>query len=126
MLHKKDQPKRKRSRSRSGGLEKDDLNYVDEDSDLSSGDEGLNNSDVEHHTLSHDSPHPRKRGRPKVHNSHHSVREEKKVVPTPPALYNDHAGTYTPPPMPSGYVSDYDESGEQKVDKFGRLQGGKI
>lgn len=123
VLNKKEHaPKRKRSRSRSGGLEKDDLNYVDEDSDLSSGDDGLVNSDTENNPLVHDSHHPRKRGRPKVHN--HQPREERKVAPPPPVVYTQ-TGTYTPPPMPSGYVSDYDESGEAKVDKFGRLQGGK-
>lgn len=138
---------RKRSRSRSGGLDsgKDDLNYVDEDSDLSSGDDGLNTSDFDthhHHTTSNSPlndgsgvPHQRKRGRPKVH--HH---REDRVKSSPSssasasasaaasvaaanALAMSH-GPYTPPAMPSGYVSDYDESGETKVDKYGRLKGG--
>jgi hypothetical protein len=98
--HKKDPAKRKRSRSNSRGLDaKEDLNYVDEDSDLSSGDEVLNLSDNEEPVL--DSP-SRKRGRP-------NKEDKKPVIPVP-----------TP-----DEESDHDESGETKVDTFGKLNGGK-
>ena len=98
----------------------DDLNYVDEDSDLSSGDDGLHNSDFESQPPVHD-VHSRKRGRPKVHHQH---RESKRhAISTDSSPYG-HGRTYTPPPLPSGYVSDIDETGEMKVDKFGRLLDG--
>jgi hypothetical protein len=124
LLHKKDHaPKRKRSRSRSGGLDgKDDLNYVDDESDLSSGDDALNTSDLD---SPHDSHHSRKRGRPRGHYS--NGREERARSQTSPAQATSQATTsqsYTPT-YPSGYVSDFDESGETKVDKYGRLLGGE-
>jgi hypothetical protein len=128
-LHKKDHaPKRKRSRSRSGGLDgKDDLNYVDEDSDLSSGDDALNTSDLDSPHHSHDSQHhTRKRGRPRGHYS--TGREERaRSQPSPAQATVQTAApqTYTPS-YPSGYVSDFDESGETKVDKYGKLLGGKF
>lgn len=118
-LHK-NAPKRKRSRSRSGGLDgRDDLNYVDDESELSSGDDALQHSDIDTHQHTIEN-HTRKRGRPKVH---HTSKEDRKAAPTPPASYTP-THSYTPP-LPSGYVSDYDESGESKVDKFGTLFGGK-
>jgi hypothetical protein len=138
LLHK-NATGRKRSRSRSGGLDtgKDDLNYVDEDSDLSSGDDGLNTSDLDsthHHNQVNNQladtgiPHQRKRGRPKVH---HHRGEDRPAKSSPSAsaaaavaLAMASASPYTPPAMPSGYVSDFDESGETKVDKYGRLEGG--
>ncbi|KAI8375819.1 chromatin remodelling complex Rsc7/Swp82 subunit-domain-containing protein [Blakeslea trispora] len=118
--------KRKRSRSRSGGLdEKDDLNYVDEDSELSSGDDGLNTSDLDSHHPSPDG-HIRKRGRPKTHSyreertsrSHHSPAQ------TPTSNLSSSQSYHQPPATPSGYLSDVDETGEEKVDKYGRLLGG--
>ncbi|KAI8080983.1 chromatin remodelling complex Rsc7/Swp82 subunit-domain-containing protein [Thamnidium elegans] len=120
--NKKDHaPKRKRSRSRSGGVDgKDDLNYVDEDSDLSSGDEANHTSDVDFHAQLNDGQHhTRKRGRPK---SHQPAREERGKSASVP-LASTRA--YTPPTIPTGYISEYDESGETKVDKYGRLLGGR-
>ncbi|KAG2211620.1 hypothetical protein INT47_008717 [Mucor saturninus] len=118
LSHKRDHaPKRKRSRSRSGGVDgKDDLNYVDEDSDLSSGDDGVNTSDIDYHAQLNDGQHhTRKRGRPK---SHQSREERGKSASAASSI--SLAGPYTPPSNPSGYVSDYDETGETKVDKYGR------
>jgi hypothetical protein len=105
MLQKEGQ-KRKRSRSGSRGVDtKDDLNYVDEESELSSGD--LSSSDLD---LTHDftTYTPRKRGRPKVHE-----KAAQNDISPPLAINNG-----------SGYVSEIDESGETKIDKFGRLLGG--
>ncbi|KAI8098375.1 chromatin remodelling complex Rsc7/Swp82 subunit-domain-containing protein [Gilbertella persicaria] len=124
-MHKKDDmPKRKRSRSQSGGLDrKDDLNYVDEDSELSSGDDALNTSDLESH---HPSPdhHVRKRGRPKSH--HYGSREDRHARSQQSSASSNLSNhSYHPPTTPSGYISDIDESGETKVDKYGRLLGGR-
>ncbi|KAI8078091.1 chromatin remodelling complex Rsc7/Swp82 subunit-domain-containing protein [Gilbertella persicaria] len=117
-------PKRKRSRSQSGGLDrKDDLNYVDEDSELSSGDDALNTSDLESH---HPSPdhHVRKRGRPKSH--HYGSREDRHARSQQSSASSNLSNhSYHPPTTPSGYISDIDESGETKVDKYGRLLGGR-
>ncbi|KAI8639326.1 chromatin remodelling complex Rsc7/Swp82 subunit-domain-containing protein [Parasitella parasitica] len=126
--HKREQtPKRKRSRSRSDGLDgKDDLNYVDEDSELSSGDDALIASDVEtnhHHESSGGTQHTRKRGRPKTHSTNERARSHA-ATPSAAALAAT-SQNYIPPANPSGYVSDHDESGETKVDKFGRLLGGR-
>lgn len=123
-MHKKDHTqKRKRSRSRSGGLDgKDDLNYVDDESELSSGDDVLNTSDVDNPHDSHH--HTRKRGRPRGHYS--AGKEERARSQPSPARTAAQATptqTYTPV-YPSGYVSDFDESGETKVDKYGKLLGG--
>ncbi|KAI9485728.1 MAG: chromatin remodelling complex Rsc7/Swp82 subunit-domain-containing protein [Benjaminiella poitrasii] len=143
-LHKPG-PKRKRSRSRSGGLDaKDDLNYVDDDSELSSGDDTFTLSDLDVHPSPHDGPHSsqhhtptgRKRGRPKS-NFSTSTREDRRHRSTTTSSTGGQGGggssvsvssqTYGSPATPSnaGYVSDIDESGETKVDKFGRLQGGR-
>lgn len=101
---------------------KDDLNYVDEDSDLSSGDDAVNTSDIDFHAQLNDGQHhTRKRGRPKSHQPSREERGKSASVSSAISL----AGPYTPPAIPSGYVSDYDETGETKVDKFGRLLGGK-
>ncbi|KAI8327424.1 chromatin remodelling complex Rsc7/Swp82 subunit-domain-containing protein [Choanephora cucurbitarum] len=109
--------KRKRSRSRSGGLdEKDDLNYVDEDSELSSGDDGLDASDLDNPTPD---GHIRKRGRPKTHYGREERTRSPAQTPTSSQNYNQ------APATPSGYISDIDESGETKVDKYGRLLGGR-
>ncbi|CEP18989.1 hypothetical protein [Parasitella parasitica] len=127
--HKREQtPKRKRSRSRSSGLDgKDDLNYVDEDSELSSGDDALTASDVEtghHNDTLGGAQHTRKRGRPKTHytnerrRSHAATPSAASLAAAPPSQ------SYIPPANPSGYISDHDESGETKVDKYGRLLGG--
>ncbi|KAI8990249.1 chromatin remodelling complex Rsc7/Swp82 subunit-domain-containing protein [Pilobolus umbonatus] len=112
-------PRRIRSRSRSGGSDgKDDLNYVDEDSDLSSGDDLLNSSDIELQQHMMDSPHSRKRGRPK---SQPPIREEKKFQSSLSSNYG-----YSPSLLSNiDYDSDHDESGETKVDKYGRLLGGR-
>ncbi|KAG1223734.1 hypothetical protein G6F35_004473 [Rhizopus arrhizus] len=107
MLQKEGQ-KRKRSRSGSRGVDtKDDLNYVDEESELSSGD--LSSSDLD---LTHDftTYTPRKRGRPKV-----QEKAAQNDISPPIAINNG-----------SGYVSEIDESGETKIDKFGRLLGVKV
>lgn len=96
------------------------MNYVDEDSDLSSGDEANHTSDVDFHAQLNDGQHhTRKRGRPK---SQQPAREERGKSASVP-LVNTRA--YTPPAIPTGYISEYDESGETKVDKYGRLLGGK-
>lgn len=86
----------KRKRSTSANFDgEDDLNYVDDGSELSSGDEALITSDVG----SPDTTQTRKRGRPK------QLKEEEEE--------------------PEQVESDVDASGEEKVDKFGRLLGGK-
>lgn len=129
--HKREHmPKRKRSRSRSGGLDgRDDLNYVDEDSELSSGDDALMASDVEAlHDSSGGGQHTRKRGRPKAHyaaseRSRSQTHSASQVTASAAALAAA-SQNYIPPANPSGYVSDHDESGETKVDKYGRLLGG--
>lgn len=97
---RKNEQNRKRSRSESRGIEaKEDLNYEDEESELSSGD--LSSSDLD---LSYDyNAHiPKKRSKRKAREGSHS---------------------YAPPPK--GYVSDIDETGEEKIDKYGELLGGK-
>ncbi|KAI8991625.1 chromatin remodelling complex Rsc7/Swp82 subunit-domain-containing protein [Mycotypha africana] len=140
------QPKRKRSRSRSGGFDskQDDLNYVDEESDLSSVDEHLNTNDFGSHNVSsprhslasqqnetgaHTS-HPRKRGRPKVNHSSASpahVKEESTSSdkPSQQHAYGSPSASTATTTGTNGYESDKDEIGETKVDKFGRLQGGR-
>ncbi|KAG1471852.1 hypothetical protein G6F56_001886 [Rhizopus delemar] len=95
---RKNEQNRKRSRSESRGIEaKEDLNYEDEESELSSGD--LSSSDLD---LSYDyNAHiPKKRSKRKAREGSHS---------------------YAPPPK--GYVSDIDETGEEKIDKYGELLG---
>ncbi|KAG1563252.1 hypothetical protein G6F49_000181 [Rhizopus delemar] len=94
----KEGPKRKRSRS--GSAEVEDLNYVDEESELSSGDLSSSDLDLSHESAVHT---PKKRGRPKVQG-----------FSPPPTISNN-----------SGYISETDETGERKVDKFGRLLGGR-
>ncbi|CAO0795698.1 unnamed protein product [Mucor circinelloides] len=119
--HKREHtPKRKRSRSRSGGLD-NDLNYVDEDSELSSGDDALIASDAESHLYeSSGTQHARKRGRPK---GHYTSERSKPQASTSAAALPSH--NYVPPALPSGYESDQDPTGELKVDKYGRLLGGR-
>ncbi|CAO3628328.1 unnamed protein product [Mucor fragilis] len=119
--HKREHtPKRKRSRSRSGGLD-NDLNYVDEDSELSSGDDALIASDIEAHNYeSSGTQHTRKRGRPKAH---YTNERSKPQASTSAAALSSH--NYVPPALPSGYESEHDPSGELKVDKYGRLLGGR-
>lgn len=121
--HKREHtPKRKRSRSRSGGLD-NDLNYVDEDSELSSGDDALIASDIEAHPYeSSGAQHTRKRGRPKAH--YMNERSKPQASTSASAALSSH--NYIPPALPSGYESDHDPSGELKVDKYGRLLGGKL
>ncbi|KAF1797452.1 chromatin remodelling complex Rsc7/Swp82 subunit-domain-containing protein [Mucor lusitanicus] len=120
--HKREHtPKRKRSRSRSGGLD-NDLNYVDEDSELSSGDDALIASDIEAHPYeSSGAQHTRKRGRPKAHYT--NERSKPQASTSASAALSSH--NYIPPALPSGYESDHDPSGELKVDKYGRLLGGR-
>lgn len=110
---------------------KDDLNYVDDDSELSSGDDALIASDIEahqNHEASGGAQHTRKRGRPKTHSSTNErgrpQAQSSSQVTTSAAALAAASQNYIPPANPSGYISDHDESGETKVDSFGRLLGG--
>ncbi|KAI7903816.1 chromatin remodelling complex Rsc7/Swp82 subunit-domain-containing protein [Cokeromyces recurvatus] len=141
VLHKSG-PKRKRSRSRSGGLDpKDDLNYVDDESDLSSGDDTFTLSDLdvhpshdEHNSNQHHTPSTgRKRGRPKASSAREDRRHRSTTISSTGAAHGGASSvsassqTYGSPATPSntGYVSDIDETGETKIDKFGRLKEGR-
>ncbi|CEI98864.1 hypothetical protein G6F70_000283 [Rhizopus microsporus] len=91
---------------------REDLNYVDEESELSSGEISSSDLDLSQEPVVHT---PRKRGRPKV--------QGKEKTPTT----RESSQSYVPPPAntSSGYASEIDEIGETKVDKNGRLLGGR-
>lgn len=79
-------------------------------------------SDAESHLYeSSGTQHARKRGRPK---GHYTSERSKPQASTSAAALPSH--NYVPPALPNGYESDQDPTGELKVDKYGRLLGGKI
>ncbi|KAI9279116.1 chromatin remodelling complex Rsc7/Swp82 subunit-domain-containing protein [Sporodiniella umbellata] len=101
---RKDEQKRKRSRSGSRGIEaRFDLNYEDGESELSSGD--LSSSDLD---LAYD------------YNVHAPKKKSRRKTKDDPQ--------HEPLPLlsiPKGYVSDIDETGEEKVNRYGQLLGGR-
>ena len=105
-LKRKGRPPKKKSSNSSGRDEGDDLDYTGEESDQSFGEDEMDNlSDTD--SLSRG----KKRGRPKAGSA--SKDERPKSTPVASA-------------SPSLDIeSDYDEIGETKVDRGGKLLGGK-